>query len=236
LIPSLAVAVSLPVRAVTTRVRYVDLAGAPYTPDPPDVHHRDRTLVGLGDPALAIVFGRAFHRISFAVRAGALLPFGRTLDEDPFVAGREGRPHEHVQFGTGTVRPLVASAFGVDLGKIGFDAWTAGVLSIATNSIGYRSGQRFVAGGRATFAAGPVTLGGGAEVSHESTETWAGLGPEEGNLGRTDVVALVTARTKVAEKTGLFCALRVPLYVNAVGAQLSYSLFVQLGVATSLGP
>lgn len=229
-------AVSVPLRAVTTRVKYETLDGAPYDPVPPDVHHRDRTLVGLADPSLSVLFGRRFEKVSFAIRAGALLPLGKTLDEDPFIAGRDGRPHEHVQFGVGTVRPTFGSSLGIDLGTIGFDAWNVGVLSLATNSIGYKPGQRFAAGARVTFALSRFTFGVGSEVSHESTETWAGLQPAEGNLGRTDVVALATARTQIGEKSGLFASVRVPLYVNAVGAQLSYPAFVQLGVATSFGP
>jgi hypothetical protein len=217
-------------------VKYTTLDGAPYDPDPPDVHHRDRTLAGLGDPSLSLVFGRRFDRWSFALRGGALLPFGRTLPEDPFIAGREGRPHEHVQFGVGTVRPTFGSALGLDLGRVGFDAWSLGILSLATNSIGYRSGQRFAAGARVSFSLSSLVLGVGSELSHESTETWAGLGPEEGNLGRTDLVALLTARAPIGEKSGLFASVRVPLYVNAVGALLSYPAFVQLGVATSFGP
>ncbi|MGZ6065662.1 MAG: hypothetical protein ACXWVM_24885 [Polyangiales bacterium] len=232
----LGLSLSLPVRAVTTQVKYTTLDGAPYDPDPPDVHHRNRTLTGLGDPSFTLSFGRRFDRLSFAIRAGSLLPFGKTLDEDPFIAGREGRPHEHVQFGVGTLRPTFGSSLGYDLGSIGFDAWSIGILSLATNSIGYRSGQRLAVGARAWFSVAKVTLGVGSEVSHETTETWAGLGPSEGNLGRTDVVALLSARTPIGEKSGLFCSVRVPLYVNAVGAQLSYPAYVQLGVATSFGP
>jgi len=231
----LGVSLSLPVRAVTTRVRYTTLDGADYRPDPPDVHHRDRTLVGLGDPSVVAVLGRALDRFSFAIRAGALLPFGRTLPEDPFIAGREGRAHEHVQFGVGTVRPTVGSALAWDFGALGVDAWTTAILSVATNAIGYRAGQRWATGARVSTALGKVVVGLGAELSHESTETWAGLGPEEGNLGRTDVVALATARVPVGSTFGLFSSIRVPLYVNAVGAQLSYPAFVQIGVATSFG-
>jgi hypothetical protein len=232
----LTVAASLPLRAITTRVQYTDLSGAPYTPNPPDVHHKDRTLVGLGDPSVVAVFGRRFDRLSFAIRGGALLPFGQTLDADPFVLGREGIPHEHVQFGVGIVRPLVASALGLDLGKLGFDAgfdvWSVAILSVATNSIGYRPGQRFVSGARVSY----WFFGVGAEVSHESTETWSGLQAEEGNLGRTDVVALLTARTPIGRGFSAFGALRVPLYVHAVGAQLSYPAYLQVGIATAIGP
>lgn len=230
----LSFAAQLPLRALTTRVKYTDLNGEPYVPDPPDTHHRDRTLVGLGDPAVLAVFGRAFEHVGFSVRAGALLPFGDTLDTDPFEAGREGVVHEHAQFGSGTVRPTLGSALGLELGAIGLDAWTAGVLSLTANSIGYKPGQRFVAGGRVSTTFHTRALFGlGAEVSHESTETWQGEQQEEGNLGRTDVVALVTARAPLTQSIGAYAVARIPLYVHAVGAQLSYPVLLQVGVATS---
>jgi hypothetical protein len=72
----------------------------------------------------------------------------------------------------------------------------------------------------------------GSEVLHESTETWQGLQQEEGNLGRTDVLAVVSARWSAWSHLGVFGALKVPLYVNAVGAQLWYPFYLELGVAT----
>jgi len=75
-------------------------------------------------------------------------------------------------------------------------------------------------------------FGVGGELSHETTETWSGLQPGDGNLGRTDVLATLTARWSPFARWGFFGAVKVPLYVNAVGAQLSYPFLVQLGVAT----
>lgn len=231
----LSLAMSLPFRAVTTTVHYTDLAGREYSPEPPDTHHRNRTLAGLGDPMILAIVGKAFGRVGFAIRGGTLLPFGTTLDEDPFHAGHEGRPHEHVQFGAGTVRPVLGSALGLDLGAVGFDAWSLGIFSLATNKIGYRPGQRLVTGGRVSSALGtPGRYGLGVEVSHESTETWSGLRPEDGNQGRTDVLAMATARYPLARGVGVFAVVRVPIYVRAIGAQLSYPAHVQLGIATSL--
>jgi hypothetical protein len=236
--PWLALSLTAPYRFMTTRVHYTDLAGNDYDPVPPDTHHRNETLTGLGDPTAAVVVGRAFERVGVSFRLGAMLPFGRTLDENPFVAGREGRPHEHIQFGTGTVRPTAGSALAYDFGVVGVDGYVQGILSIATNSIGYKTGQRIVAGVRASSALGlpDARFGAGVEASHETTETWDGAVQEEGNLGRSDVLAVLTARWSPFRRWGFFGAFKVPVYVNAIGAQLSYPLVVQIGAATAFSP
>ena len=233
-VPWLTLAASVPYRLLTTRVRYTDLAGNDYDPVPPDVHHRNETLTGLGDPTLAIVLGRAIERVGFSVRLGALLPFGRTLDQDPFAAGRAGIAHAHAQFGAGTLRPIVGSALGYDFGAIGVDAYFQATLAIASNALGYRPGQRIGGGARVSSALGlsQARFGLGAEVAHESAETWHDVVQEEGNIGRTDVLAVVSARWSPFARWGFFGALKTPLYVHAVGAQLSYPIVIQLGAAT----
>jgi hypothetical protein len=235
-LPWLTVAATVPYRFVTTRVEYTDLGGRPYVPVPPDTHHRDETVTGLGDPTLALVAGRAVGRFGFSVRLGARLPLGRTLDVDPFEAGREGLVHEHIQFGAGTVRPIAGGGLAYDWGAVGIDAFFQGTVAVATNAIGYRPGQRIGGGFRVSSALGlpRVRFGLGGELLHESTETWQGLQQEEGNLGRTDVLAVAGARWTPWSRVGLFGVLKVPVSVNAVGAQLSYPFVVQLGVATGL--
>jgi hypothetical protein len=234
-LPWLSLAAALPIRAVTTEVKYTTLDGRAFTPDPPDPHHSNRTIVGLADPAVLAIAGTTIGRFGFALRGGALLPFGRTLDEDPFHLGHEGKAHEHVQFGAGTVRPMLGSALAVDFGAVGIDTWTVGILSFATNSHGYRAGQRFVVGGRVSSALGSKgRFGLGSELSRETADTWHGSSGDDGNLGRTDVVALLTARYPLARGLGAYAVARVPLYVNAVGGQLSYPVHLQLGIATAL--
>ena len=235
-LPWLTVAATIPYRALTTDVRYTDLEAREVQPDPPDVHHRNRTLTGLGDPTLDVVVGRALGRFGFSVRVGAMLPVGRTLDANPFQLGRQGLAHEHVQLGVGTVRPIAGGAIGYDFGAVGIDAFWLATFAIADNSIGYRPGQRLSAGVRVSSALGTTNarFGVGSEVSRETSESWRGELAPEGNLGRTDVLAALTARWSPFARVGFFGALKVPVYVNAVGAQLSYPFVVQLGIAPGL--
>jgi hypothetical protein len=234
ILPWLTVGTTVPYRFVTTFVHYTDLDGNPYVPVPPDTHHRNETVNGFGDPTVVLEAGQAVGRLGYSLRLGAMLPFGRTLDADPFELGRLGIPHEHIQFGAGTVRPVLGTAVGYDFGLVGLDASLFGTLSVATNSIGYRPGQRIDGSLRVSSALGlpRVRFGVGGEVLHESTETWQGLQQEEGNLGRTDVLAVLSARWTALSRLGVFGAIKVPLYVNAVGAQLSYPFYLELGVAS----
>lgn len=48
---------------------------------------------------------------------GVSLPFGQT-ERDPFKAGDEGREHLHIQFGTGTVDPLLEFQYVTFLNEI----------------------------------------------------------------------------------------------------------------------
>jgi hypothetical protein len=234
-LPWLSIAATVPFRMVVTRIHYTDASGRDYTPDPPDTHHRNETLGGLADPTISALMGRAFGRFGFAIRVGGMLPLGKTLSEDPYLAGRQGREHEHIQFGTGIFRPVLGSAMGVDLGAIGFDGWFLATGAFSTNGAGYRPGQRVAGGVRITSALGlrSFRFGLGGELAHESAETWQDTVGDDGNRGRTDVLAVATARWSPSRALSLFGALRVPLVTDVVGAQLSYPLYVQLGIATA---
>ena len=98
----LAAGLILPVRLYTTSIRYLEPRGDTVDIENPTLHHRNETLSGLGDPWL---YGRAATHLGGVMidgRLGATVPLGRTVP-DPFVLGDMGVPHEHSQFGTGTV-------------------------------------------------------------------------------------------------------------------------------------
>lgn len=233
----LSLSMTIPWRSSVVGVSYTDLQGRPYARPVPDIHNRDETVSGLGDPTIAAVVGMRTPRFGFSIQGGALLPLGRTLGEDPFEAGREGRVHEHIQFGVGTVRPLLGSSLAYDLtDAVGIDGWFLAVAGVSENAIGYRPGDYLDVGARATSSFGTRSwrFGLGGELAHQTTETWHGRQETSGNLGRSDVLALSTVQWFPATGWALFGALRVPLYTHAVGMELSYPLTLQLGLATVL--
>ena len=92
----------LPMRVSATTIVFRRLDGSAFTPEYGDIHHRDETLVGLGDPWLQARLHATWGIVSAAVSAGATLPVGR-LEQNPFALGRAGLTHQHVQFGSGTL-------------------------------------------------------------------------------------------------------------------------------------
>ena len=218
-------------------ITFRTLEGAPFTPDPPDVHHADRTLSGFADPWLLVAYGRHAGAWSWGARAGASLPVGSTV-EDPFALGDLGVPHEHVQLGSGTVQPMV----GLGMNR-GFDGWTATLsgiarFGVATNGHGYRPGDQVIARAFATSALGVprATFALGPTLFHETSETWQGHVASEGNLGRTDLYAEGRATwTPPGWGAALGGELRVPLWSEATGAQVDVPVSFRLWLSTTFG-
>ena len=228
----------VPFRLNRQRITFRTLEGVPFTPDPPDYHHSNRTLTGLADPWLLVAAGTVRGAWSLGGRVGASLPLGSTV-ENPFALGLLGLPHEHVQLGSGTVRPVVS--LGVT--RAFDDEWAVtalalGQLGVATNRHGYRPGdqllgQAFVSSGlgvaHATFSLGPTLF-------LETAETWEGRVESEGYLGRTDLYAEGRAAISPPHLgLGLGGELRVPVWGKATGSQLDVPVTFRLSVSKRFG-
>ena len=61
-------------------------------------------------------FTTALGPARIVVRAGITVPLGSTED-NPFTAEAEVSPHQHVQMGAGTFRPVIAADVSVPRGK-----------------------------------------------------------------------------------------------------------------------
>jgi hypothetical protein len=110
----LTLSLRLPYDVKDQKVRYETLGGQPYVPPYGDIHHRTETLRGFSDAQLTAVFPLG----PFLVGGGLSIPLGDTVP-NPIVLGREGKKHEHIQFGTGTVDPLVSLLWSQPLPKVG---------------------------------------------------------------------------------------------------------------------
>jgi hypothetical protein len=174
------------------------------------------------------VAGRKLGAWSAAVRGGVTVPLGRT-EENPFALGREGRSHQHIQFGTGTWDPLAGAAAGRRLGGLVATASVIARLPVATNGHGYRAGRRVLASlvGDHTLT-GPWRVQAGLEYGHETAETWDGIVEEEGNLGRSDLLGAI-GLARVFGERALVLTVRVPLRTRSHGVQVEYPAIVSLG-------
>jgi hypothetical protein len=216
-------------RTVVTRIRFEDDQRRPLAWPQGDIHHRNETLTGLGDPWLLLHGARGQGPWTLSARAGASLPVGRT-EPNPFELGRQGRPHQHIQFGTGTVDPIAGLGLGRRVGGTSVALTTLGRFTVASNGHGYHSGDRYQAVLDATRRLGGPWHGAAAvQLLRETAETWAGRIEEEGNLGRTDVL-LALSLTRAAGRSGLTLGVQVPLYTRATGSQLSNPVIVSLAI------
>ncbi len=234
----------VPLRFTRTTVVFRRLDGTAFTPDYENIHHRNETLVGLGDPWLS---GRASWRVgevNLAGRLGVSLPLGRT-EPNPFALGARGLPHQHIQFGTGTVNPVLSLDVGRALGRVRLQGYGQAQLFLYRNGHGYQAGNRFAAGASAEMTVVErLRASLGADVLNEQPERWDGVVQQDGNVGRTDVLVGASLAYPVGA-LALSLAVKVPVYQHFIQAghvhggdpgQLRYPAIVTLGLHRGFGP
>lgn len=223
-------------RQTTDRIEYRTLDGAPYAPPVPDFHHRNETLVGLVDPRLLLHAGARWGDLLVSARAGLTFPIGSTVP-NPFVLGREGLPHQHIQFGDGTWDAVVGASIDRRFDAFSLSVWTLNRLTFGANSEGYQSGDKLLFGFSGSSGLGlklfNFTLG--VAVSRETAERWSGVLEEEGNLGRTDVLGDISVAWTFVRGWTAVLGLKVPFYSLVQGEQATYPAILSLGLATDFG-
>ncbi|MFP2926465.1 hypothetical protein ACLESO_14840 [Pyxidicoccus sp. 3LG] len=226
----------LPLRLNSTTVQFRRLDGTPVTLDYVNIHHRDETLFGLGDAWLRARYAFGLGDVGLVARAGLTVPVGGTV-ENPFALGDAGLEHQHVQFGTGTVQPLLALEAERRWDGWSARAWGQAQLSLVENRFGFRSGSRFAVGVSGEVkVVGALRVSAGADLANEQPERWNGRVQQDGNLGRTDVlVGGGLAYPLGAVELGL--TVRVPVYQHIIGhhGQLTYPGLLGLTAETVFG-
>jgi len=85
----------IPLRLVRTTIRYTDPTGQPYVPLDADVHHRNETLYGVGDPWLLGRIGGTLRGWWLLARGGLSVTLGG-IQPDPFALGERDLRHQHI--------------------------------------------------------------------------------------------------------------------------------------------
>jgi len=219
----------VPLRAVRDRIRFEDLARQPYTPPNPDTHHRNETLAGMADPELSAIASTSRAGWTIGASLGASIPLGRT-EPNPFALGRAGLPHQHIQFGTGTVDPMLAASLGHGYGALQVTAAASARLPFYENGRGLRTGDRFSGSlGASAPVAEHWSASATVTATREQAEKWSGRIEEEGNLGRTDVM-LGLGLARAVPRIGAFSlSAQIPLLTRSIGEQVKYPVIVALG-------
>lgn len=233
----LAVGVRLPFRVVSTGIVYRDAATGEAVPlVSPNIHHRDETLAGIGDPWVTARAGGVVAGVELGAQLGVSLPLGRT-EEDPFRLGDMGLPHEHIQMGTGTMGVVIGAEVAKRLGaRWRLSAWGLAQLAFFENDKGYHAGQRVGGGVAARLRLGRWTVGGGVDAQVETAERWHGMEPvDDGNRGRLDLLVGGDAAVALGERIALAVSAKVPVVTEVVGGQLDYPVVVGVSVTARLG-
>jgi hypothetical protein len=233
------VELQLPFRMVTTTVQYTTPDGQPYEPLDAGVHHRDEVVSGPADAWLLLRMGTLLEKWWLAARPGLSLPLGATR-EDPFELGDRGLWHQHIQLGTGTFDPVLVLEASRSFEPITLEAFAQGQVSLYDNAHGYRAPWRFNGGGAVgAKLVGDLSGALGGEVAHDAAERWQGVIRQDGNLGRTELLASAMLRQTVGQGV-LSLSARVPLWRNIVVGDeppgtLSSPLILSLGYAHTFG-
>jgi thiol-disulfide isomerase/thioredoxin len=219
----------LPLRLVNTRTRITDLASGAPVPGG-SIHHRDGTLFGPGDAQILLHHAHSALGLRLGERFGVSVPLG-AVHQDPYLLGEAGLPHQHVQFGTGTLDPVASLDVALDLGAVSLAGYVQAQVPLYQGGQGYRAGARVFGGVQASRPVGPLRLRLGVNVLHEEAERWRGAVPvEDGNRGRTDLYVSPGATIPFANDWSISLDVRVRAASRVVGAQLEMPVVLQLSV------
>ena len=105
--PDLQIFVGIPLQYRRTTISYSLLdTGESYMPPYAGIHHRNETLLGIGDPEIS---GQKFFRKNhylLGIAVGSSIPLGK-IEENPYQLALQGEQHQHLQLGTGVFIPSV---------------------------------------------------------------------------------------------------------------------------------
>ena len=162
----------LPFDVKDQTVRYTTLSGEPFVPPYGDIHHRSETLDGVGDMQLT---GLVALGAGFQAGAGISIPTGETVP-NPIELGREGLTHEHIQFGSGTVDPVVSALWSGSFGWLGAVAAADGQFPLYENSHGFHAPTTV------RWAAGPTATVGTTGLSVQYAGQYQSIGRWNGEI------------------------------------------------------
>ena len=225
----LAAEVRLPLRMVGVWPRYTTLGGAEL-PLATDGHHRRETLVGPADPWISLrIAGRAGAWLA-STKFGVSLPLGRT-EPDPFALGLLGLPHQHIQFGSGTVMPVLGGFVQRAAGPVELAASAVALVNFSNNRHGYRAPSRAFGSLRVTvpWLANSVRPYAALDMSLEASERWHGEIGHEGSSDRADLLAGGGVGWQVFPALAVDLGVRARVAKLSAGSALDYPGYAQLG-------
>lgn len=177
-----------------------------------NIHHRSESYDGLGD--LMLLGRRRWNGLrrdgdALALSFGLTVPTGRT-EENPYALGAEGIPHLHIQFGSGTVDPLLEAMYLTRLtGGISTGAYVAARYPLYENNRTFQAPPEVSGGASLSYGlTNRVTVRAEAGTYYQGYGRWDGLRDENTGLVATSAGAGASYRTNAGT---LNADLRIPL-------------------------
>jgi hypothetical protein len=234
-----ALELTVPLRMVHLRAHYETPGGDEFPPLDAGVHHRDETLVGLGDLGLAVRGAHLAGRWWLTLSPGFTVPTGRT-QPNPFALGDVGERHQHVQFGTGTFNPTLKfdATRGLPRSQVSF--YAIGRMALYENQEGFQAGPRGTLGAVIGYKAPRILASFLTEGSFEGADRWSGAIRQDGLIGRQELRVGAQLLGRIGATT-LSGGIRVPVYRHLVegdepAGELRSPVSVSLGASWALNP
>jgi hypothetical protein len=224
----------LPIDLKVSRINYSLLNGDDFTPPYGDLHHRDEELFALGDARVMAHWRGAIPGtpLLLGFSLGAALPTGKTED-NPFTASELELWHQHLQFGNGTVDPIVAMQLIVQGEQLGLLVQASTRIPVYANSKGYQGSKSI------NVSAGPtlrlpdklktIQLSLVGEFEWLSPELWDDLPGK--NSGVVAAALRLGASWNPIPKLAIQTNLLTRVFEHSVGAQFSRPITLTVGVS-----
>ena len=224
----------MPIDLKISGIQYRLTDGSTFQPPYGDIHHRNETLIGLGDARFMGRWSGAIQGTPLLLNfgLGLSLPTGR-IEDDPFAAAALEQEHQHLQFGNGTFDPMIDAALIVRGQSWGLIARGHGRIPLYANSKGYRGSRQIGAEvGPTLRLPAPVDtlqLSMLAGCQWLSPEFWGGAVGE--NSGQLAVALRMGLSWNITPRLALQGNLVTRIYERSEGAQFKRPLAFTLGIS-----
>lgn len=184
-------------------------------------HHRTETYEGFSDLEVSVGWRTRSFLLEgsvFRFSLGFTIPVGDTED-DPLVAGEAGLEHLHVQFGNGTVDPLVDFYFGLPLNeRFAVSLFGRGRFPLYENDQGYRGSVEGLLAPRISWLPHKrLSFSAGLTASYYAYSEWSGQ--RDPNSGQFNLDASLGAGVKVTNQVTASFNAQLPLHTRAFSGE-----------------
>ena len=180
----LQISANLPLDIKHLTIEYRKLSdNSAYDPAYAGIHHRNETLIGLGDATLSVEYFKRYSNLVLGFGIGSSIPLGRT-EENPYTLGMQGKEHQHFQMGSGVFSPVASGLAIWSKPRWGIVTDIRAQLSLYENAKTYQPPTTVFWGSGPWWAFSPkLRLLGQLRGQYESREKWAGK--PSPNTGKT---------------------------------------------------